>query len=143
MPAPTSYTESDLVGFMETEVGPLLADLSLDTSDALLEAAYEIANLLGHAISDETDMTKLRAFARWQAWQAAYNAATTQFDLKAGSVDLKRSQILEAISTRLAAAEAAASLYTEAATVISAGSTAYVTSTSTSRSPYAWDEWSA
>lgn len=141
MPLPTSYSEGALLAFMEVEIGPLLADLGLDTSDALLEATYEVQGILGHAVTDETDVTKLRAIARWQAWLAAYNAATNQYDLKAGSADLKRSQMFDQIEKRLARAEASASVYSEVQTALSGSSMAYASSISTGGDPYRWPSY--
>lgn len=133
-----SYTTSSLLAFMETELGPLLASLGLDVSDALLEGVNEIAALLGTAIADVDDDLKLRTLARWQAWQAALNAAANQYDLASSGDSLKRSQLWDHLMRRLAAAEAAASRYDEVAVVLASASTAYVTSSSGSGSPYLW-----
>lgn len=142
-----SYTSGSLLGYMETEIGPLLAQLSLDTSDALAEGVAEIAALLDEAIADVDDDLKLRTLARWQAWTAALNAATNQYDVSlTGGKKFVRSQMFDQIARRQAAAEAEASRYSEVQAVLAgAGGTAYVTSVSTSGSPYGWpasDEWS-
>jgi hypothetical protein len=121
MPLPSSYSEASLIALMETEVGPLLAPLGLDVSDALLEASNEVAALLGHAVASETDVAKLRTLARWQAWLAAYSAAANQFDLKTGTSSLTRSQMFGQIERRLALAERAARRYPEAAVLLSGG----------------------
>lgn len=134
-----AYTAASLEDYMGVELGPLLSQLGLDTSDALAECVSEIAAMLGQSIPDVDDDLKLRTLARWQAWQAALNAAANQFDLRAGSVDLKLSQMYAQIERRYAQAEASASRYEEvAATLAGAGGVAYVTSVSTGSDPYAW-----
>lgn len=135
-----AYTAGSLLGYMETEVGPQLAALGLDASDALSEGVAEVVALLGAEIADVDDDLKLRTLARWQAWLAAYNAATAQYDLKAGSSSLTRSQVFEQIERRLARAEASALRYDEVAAALGGG-TAYVSSVATAGSPYAWSEW--
>lgn len=147
MPLPAAYTEGSLLGFMETVVGPHLEGLGLDASDALTEAVNDVIGILGNPLADETstaDLMKVRTIARWQAWAAAVDTATDQFDLKAGSADLKRSQMFEQMERRLAAAEAAAMRYEEAAAVLAGGSTAYVSSIGVIGDPYAYPsltEW--
>lgn len=140
-----AYTEGSLLAFMETEIAGLLTVLGLDASDALTEAVAEVVAILGTPIADVDDDLKLRTVARWQAWQAALNAAMGQYDLKAGSADLKRSQVVAHLETRLAQAERSAMRYDEVAAVLAGTSTAYISSMSTASNPYAWSftstEW--
>lgn len=116
---------------------------TVTASPAVVEAVNEVAAVLGVAIADLSDDLKTRAVARWQAWLAAEAAATNQFDLKAGTASVTRSQFFEHIQSRLARSEAAASRYSEVADALAgAGGTAYVTSVSTGGSPYGWpSEW--
>lgn len=143
-----SYTPSTLATFMVTELSATGVALSLtDGSDAIDEAVNEVAAVLGVAIADETNDLKLRAIARWQAWLTAEAAATGQYDLSSEGDSFKRSQMFANIQSRLARAEAAASVYSEVAAVLAgSGGVAYVTEASGGPgNPYQWprDEWSA
>jgi hypothetical protein len=138
MPAPTSHTESSLISFLETELGPVGASLGLLETDALLQAVYGTERVLRHAVTAETDMAKLETIATWRAWLAAEAAATEAVDLKAGSVGLTRSQLFDHIRLRLARAEAAALAYPEAQAAIAGGGVAVVGATTTVGSPYGW-----
>jgi hypothetical protein len=130
------FTSGSLLVFMEGVLGPLTAQLGLDTSDQLTIEVQEIERLLGHTIAEEDDDTKLTILARWRAWLAAVTALAGSSDLKAGSVDLKLSQQFKQASMMLAYAETAASAYSEAASVIGGGNIATVTSLSPAWSPY-------
>jgi hypothetical protein len=108
MPAPTSYTESALIGFMETELGPTGVALGLLETDGLLQAAWAVHRLLGVSnLTAETDMVKLEAAARWKAWEAAEAAAINGVDLKSDGDEIKLSQRLTGIRNRLAVVKAA------------------------------------
>lgn len=143
MPLPAVYTEADLVTFMAAELGETGVSLGLDTDalDTLAEAANETQGILGVPLAGLTstaDLVKVRAIGRWQAWLAAWNVAAGRFDLKAGSSDLKQSNVFGQIGRRLADAERAALRYTEVQDALGGGSTAYVSSISTAGDPYAW-----
>jgi hypothetical protein len=74
MPLPTSYDESELAAFMVTELGPLGTDLGLDASalaPAVDDTLFAYFGDAGGAIADATDIRKLRALARGEAWQTA------------------------------------------------------------------------
>lgn len=129
------FTDSTLLAHMEGVLGPLTAQLGLDTSDALAIEVEEIVRLFGHPIAEETDDTKTSAFGRWRAWLAAATAAVN-FDTKAGSVDIKLSQRFTQIQQMLASAERAVQQYPEAAEAINGGSVAIVTSIAPIGSPY-------
>lgn len=108
MPLATSYDESTLADFMVAELSATGAALGLtDASDGIASAVLATARLLGDDIANLTDMALLEAAARWHAWQAALKAAAGNFDLKAGSADLKRSQVFEHINSQLALSETA------------------------------------
>ena len=146
MPAPTAYTEATLKTLMVTELGSTATALGLTTASAqITDAVYAAERLVGAAVADQTDLAKLEAIARWQAWLVAEAMAANQYDLSSSGDSLKRSQWFAHIQSRLARAEAAASRYSEVADALAgAGSVAYVGSVSTSGSPYGWpsDEWS-
>lgn len=113
------YTTSSLATFMAVELGAVGTVLGLtDGSEALDEAVNEVAAILGAAIDALTDDLKTRTVARWQAWRVAKGAASGQFDLKAGSVDLKQSQVFKHIDAMLRDAELAAARYGDVAVVI-------------------------
>ena len=140
MPAPTAYSESSLKTLMVTELGPVATALGLTTaSDQITDAVYAVERLLGDTIADLTDMAKLEAVARWQAWLVAEAAAIGQYDLKSSGDELKRSQLFEHLQTRLSRAEAAASRYSEVADALSGGGgTAYTSGAVTVGNPYGW-----
>lgn len=109
MPAPTTYTESDLIAFMEVELGPTGVALGLLATDALLQAVYAVQRLLGlDDVADATDMSVLEAAARWQAWAAAEAAAISQpAKLKSDGDEIDYSQRLAGIRERLSAERSA------------------------------------
>lgn len=118
MPLPAVYDEDDLTTFMAAELGETGVALGLaeDQQDTLAQAAVEVVGILGGSLASLTstaDLMKVRAVARWQAWLAAWNVAAGRHDLKAGSADLKQSQVFDQIERRLAAAQVAAMRYSE------------------------------
>lgn len=122
MPAPTSYTESALLAFMEVELGPLAASLGLLETDALQQAVWAVQRLLGLTdVANATNMALLEAASRWEAWKAAEAAAINSVDLKSDGDELKLSQRLAGIRARLASAEGA--YYAEKATADAASGT--------------------
>jgi hypothetical protein len=140
------YTAATLADFMVTELDATGVALGLtDASPAIVEAVNEVAAILDVAdVATLTDDLKTRAIARWQAWLAAEAAATNQYDLKAGTVDLTRSQWFAQIGVRLARAEASAARYEEVAAIVSgAAGVATVSEMATAGSPYVrrYDEW--
>jgi hypothetical protein len=135
-----AYTAETLAAFVATELGPTGVALGLTAeSVAVAEAVAEVAAILGvDDVADLADDLKTRTLARWQAWLAAWGAATNQYDIASQGDSLDRQQWFKNIGERLARAEASAMRYDEAAAVISGGSVATVTSSSVAGSPYAW-----
>jgi hypothetical protein len=137
-----SYTAETLATFMATELaatGEALFGDDPATAPAIVEAVNEVAAVLGVSdVADVDDDLKLRTVARWQAWRAAKAAATGQYDLKAGSSSLARSQFFDHLAAMLADAETAALRYDEVAAVLAGGSTAAVSDLVTGGSPYAY-----
>lgn len=109
MPAPSSYTESGLKTYMVTVLDSVATDLGLTTSStAIAQKVTEIERLLGvDDVADLTDMAVLEAAATWKAWQVALGVATTKYDLKAGTADLKRSQMFDSLQAKVTDAETA------------------------------------
>lgn len=132
-----AFTSGTLLEFAEGVLGPLTTQLALGgPTGALSVEVDEIVRLLGHAIEDEADQTKLSVLARWRAWLAATTALAPAFDLKAGTVDLKRSQQFKQAAQMLGYAERAAAAYPEAAATMGGGSVAVVTTIAPVGSPY-------
>lgn len=141
-----AYTTGSLATLMVTELGPAGVSLGLTVaSAAVVDAVAQVALILGDDIADLTDDLKTSTVARWQAWRAAKGAAVGQYDLKAGTASLTRSQFFDHIALMLADAETAASRYEEVQAVLAgAYGTAAVSGLSVGGSPYAYSpcaEW--
>jgi len=135
---PTAYTEQDVRRFMVAALGSTATALALtDLSDQIAIAAEEVDGLLADGIVGTTDVAKVRALARWWAWEAA-SASTDQYDLTAGSgAKLMRSQMMATIAARLADARDAASRHPEAAAILAGGGVvAYAGVLTLAGSPY-------
>lgn len=109
MPAPSSYSESGLKTFMVDVLDSVAADLGLTTSStAISQAVTAVERLLGvDDVADLDDMPVLEAAATWKAWAVALGVATTKYDLKAGSADLKRSQMFDGLQKKVSDSETA------------------------------------
>lgn len=138
MAAPTSYTEATLATFMLTELGDVAGVLEWTAQADVQEAINEALLVYGvNDIADATDISKLRALARRQAWRSAVNSLTTRYDFSNPEGDYKRSQMVKAAATRLAQAESDAMPYD-----LTLGA-AIVTTIDHSADPYTTDvsEW--
>lgn len=138
MPAPTAYTEATLATFMLAELGDVAGVLGWTTQDAVQEAINEALLVYGvDDIADATDIPKLRALARRQAWRSAVNSLTTRYDFTNPEGEYKRSQMVKAAATRLAQVESDAMPYDQ-----NFGA-AVVTTVTASADPYTFDasEW--
>lgn len=121
MGLPVAWTEPTLIAAIEAELEPVMADLGLDALDVTTTAVgTDVPAVLG-VTSVETvtyaavaDVVKVLVIARWMAWQKAVDVSSVRFDLKAGTSDLKQSQMWTQLSARLASATAAAMRYSEA-----------------------------
>lgn len=109
MPAPSSYTESGLKTYMVGVLDSVATDLGLTTaSTSIVNAVTAVERLLGVSdVASLTDMSVLEAAAAWKAWQVALGVATTKYDLKAGSADLKQSQMFDSLNALVTQAESA------------------------------------
>lgn len=123
MPAPTAYSEAQLKTFVVEELGTVATALGLTTSSAsVTNAVYAVERILGVSdVASLTDMGKLEAVARWQAWLAAEATAITGVDLRSDGDEIKFSQRLAGIRARLAYAEALAARYAEVAALVGGG----------------------
>jgi hypothetical protein len=135
MPLPTAYTRATLGVFLETELGAVGTALNLIGSDQLDEAVSDVEALLGHPLTEEADVSKVRALGRWRAWLAAEASAAASYDLASGASRLSRSQMADAIRIRLARAETEALAYPEAQRS-GAGGVVAVTEIDVGGSPY-------
>jgi hypothetical protein len=109
MAAPTAYTEKELAAYMHAELGPAAAALGLEVglSDAgdYAEAVNETILQYGvTAISQASDILKLRALARVQAWRTAAAQMAALFDFGAEGGSYQRSQMAASAEKNLARA---------------------------------------
>lgn len=111
MPLPTVYTEETLALYMHITLGNVAEALGYDVSESYFEAVNE--TLLDYGVDDlsnATDIRKLRALARAQAWRKAANDTAGDYDFKAGDGSYNRSQVHEqcVVNLNMALTEAAA-----------------------------------
>jgi hypothetical protein len=135
MPIPSSYTENQLRDFMLASLQELGAVLGL-TAESFAEAVNDTLLAYGVAeIANATNVAKLRALARVEAWRAAVAAASARIDWSEAGASFKQSQYRAAASDGLARAQMAAAEYGEALPgyVVSVGTLAI-------SDPYAWTE---
>jgi predicted transcriptional regulator len=141
---PSAWTESSLLTAIEAEVELVSTVLGLLSGDTLLTVvSTDVPSVLGISsveavtYSSVADVVKVLTIAKWRAWVRAYEAATVLFDVKAGTVDVKQSQIFKQIAARMSAAESDAGRYSEVAAIL-AGSIGYavVSEAVTYGSPY-------
>ena len=108
MAIPASYTEETLAAFMLATLKQLGAVLGLalgDFEEAVNETllAYGVAN-----IADATDVPRLRALAKVEAWKVAQAQAGSRIDWSEAGASFKQSQYRTAVKDglELAIAEA-------------------------------------
>lgn len=141
MAAPAVYTEIDLSTFMLSQLGDVadvlgwtaLADVQESVNETLL--AYGVSD-----IADASDITKLRALARREAWRLAMASLLTFYDFSNPEGQYKRSQMLAGAGHRLSDAESAALPYdlNAGAAIINA-----IQSTTDPYAPLCASEWAA
>lgn len=111
MSVPSSYSDATIADFMLATLGDVGTVLGM--TDASFEEPI-IDTLLAYGeddIADATDISKLRALARVQAWRTALRNAAARYDFADGTENLKRSQIFAHIQAALASAESDASVF--------------------------------
>jgi hypothetical protein len=111
MAIPASYTEAELKTFMLAAVAELGAVLGLTTS-SFAEAVNETLLAYGvDDIADATDIPKLRALARVEAWKVAVVAAGSRIDWSEAGASFKQSQYRAAANNGLSLAQSEAVPY--------------------------------
>jgi len=116
MSAPTVYTEKTLGDYMGAVLGSLASILSLASgaTDAGSFSEAVNATLLAYGvtnISQATDVLKLRALARAEAWQLALDRLSGLYDFVEPGGEYKRSQMHAQAELSLQAARMDALVY--------------------------------
>lgn len=121
MPAPSTYSESDLAAYMLDIMGQVATDLGWTASTpAMVRAIYATERACAVTdIATATDMGMVEAIAAREAWRVAarWTATLHNFGPQQG-VSFAMSAINDQITTQLAFAEAAASIYGDPANTI-------------------------
>lgn len=120
MALPTAYTEPELSAFMHAVLGDVATALGWSTDDERFDEAVN-DTLLAYGvddIDDATDIPKLRALARIEAWRAATDSLASRFDLSADGQSASRSQMVEHARGRYRDAVRRASSYDPAYRVV-------------------------
>ncbi len=111
MALPTSYTEDELKAFMLATLEDLGSVLGL-TAARFGEAVNETLLAYGvTAIAQATDIPKLRALAKVEAWKVAVKAASGRIDWSEAGASFKQSQYRTAAREGLELAQAEAAAY--------------------------------
>lgn len=111
MAIPGSYTEETLKTYMLTVLRQLGAVLGM-TVNSFDEAVNEVLLAYGVAdIADATDIPKLRALAKVEAWKVALAEAGARIDWSEAGASFKQSQYRAAAREGLLGAEAEAARY--------------------------------
>lgn len=130
MSVPAGYDDAQLAAFMLAVLGPTAAALGWTAPAHVSEPLIE--TLVAYGVDDiaaATDVPKLRALARWQAWEAAAEALASRYDVSTDGQALSRAQLYT--HARQQAARAA-----RQATVWLAGGAVTVTPIRRSSDPY-------
>lgn len=141
MAAPDIYTEDTLATFMLSQLGDVSGVLGWTALADVQEAVNATLLVYGvDDIADATDIAKLRAFAKREAWRLAVASLSTFYDFSNPEGQYKRSQMLAAAGKRLAEAEFDALPFDPAVgTAIITG----IESTADPYAPFCADEWAA
>ena len=111
MPIPTVYSEPLLQQYMLNQTGNLGVVLELDVTDFIEAVADTLLAYGVTGIANATDIAKLRALAKVEAWRVAKAHAAGRTDFDVESAALKRSQLIAQVQMFLDMAEADALLY--------------------------------
>lgn len=113
MPVPTAYTEEELASFMHVTLSRVAVVFEFNAATSYAEAI--ISTLLAYGVDDialATDMKKLRALARREAWRLASDTAASFNDHTIeGSGQFNLSELHKQINVNLGRAESDASPY--------------------------------
>lgn len=113
MPVPTAYTETTLADFMHSQLGQFPAMFEWTSPASYQEAINE--SLLAYGVSGidkATDIRKLRALARVEAWKQVTSELASKYKVQADGSTFERQQMHEMARKSLAAAEQDATIYT-------------------------------
>lgn len=111
MTPPTVYTETTLAEFMLSELGATAAAVGL-TLAGLAEAVNEAMLVYPCVVmADATNIQKIRAIARVEAWRAVCNQVAGDYDFADAGASYSRSQALQNAQKRLDQALADAAQY--------------------------------
>ena len=114
MPAPTAYTEPQLLEYMHRQLAPVADALDWGQQAELEDALHEALLAYGVSlIADATDIRKLRALARREAWRKAVGWLAARYQFSADGTAYSRNQQFEQAQQRLRAAEVDALVYEE------------------------------
>lgn len=108
MAAPTAYTEETLKAYMHTVLGAVATALEWSVAGGQYDEpvnevllAYDVTD-----IANATNVRKLRALARREAWRAAVNSLASNYNFSADGARHDLSQVYEQAQKQLEAAEA-------------------------------------
>jgi hypothetical protein len=110
---PTSYTDSELKEYMHDELGAVATALGWSVSGGDYDRAL-VATLRACGVTDASnasDMAKLEALARREAWRIAVNETAGDFDYSADGGRYSRSQFHEQCERRFSQAQSEAMQY--------------------------------
>jgi hypothetical protein len=113
MPAPTSYSEHWLAEYLLSAnvLGPTATALGWTEPD-VLEAVWQTLLAYGvSTIAEATDIPKLRALAKIEAWRQAANATAGHYRFSTDNQTLDRQQVHEHAVKMLAESERQAASY--------------------------------
>lgn len=107
MPAPLSYTEADLIAYMQGVIGPdVRGALNWQAPADYQQIAWAVQRMLGlDSIESATDMVMLEAAARYAVWDGVVRHSVAWHDISTDGQSLSLSQVHEhAVAQRDAAA---------------------------------------
>jgi hypothetical protein len=110
---PTSYTDSELKDYMHAELGAVSSALGWSVAAGDYDhALVRVLRAFGVTdAADASDMSKLEALARREAWRGAMNETVGDYDFSADGGSYSRSQIHEQCKARFETARAEAMQY--------------------------------
>lgn len=109
MPVPTAYTEAGLAAYMHAQLGDVATVLGWSTGAGTGNYAEAVDEaLIAYGVGDislATDIGRLRAAARREAWRLALNSLVARTDFTVDGQQFADSQMVAAARSRLAEAE--------------------------------------
>jgi len=113
MPVPSAYTETTLADFMHSQLGQFPTLFGWTSPASYQEAVNETLLAYGvDVIASATDIRKLRALARVEAWKQVINELASKFKFQADGSTFEQQQMHEMALKNLTAAERDAMVYT-------------------------------